>query len=133
VPGAGVIGGCALLPNSDGSHDMILLRTNRVNILANPLEIDGNILQDNLPRLDEIVLQVGIAQVEGVCFPRHALAIIVPVQENEHCRIAHFTEVEQGDEEVRRVCSFISLRCEKGFCLLDIVSAIEVAPLPYIK
>ena len=62
---------------------MILLRTNRVDILANALEIDGNIFQDNLPRLDEIVLKVCITQVEGVRLARHARAIIVPVQQIE--------------------------------------------------
>src|ERR1700686_1172321 len=56
-------------------HNMILLCANRIDIEADLLEINGNTLQHNLLRLDEIVLQVGIAQVERMRRAGHARAI----------------------------------------------------------
>src|SRR5947209_4333687 len=56
-------------------HDMVLLCTNGVDILANLAEVDGYTLQDDLVGLDEIVILVGIAQVERVGHTGHTRSI----------------------------------------------------------
>src|SRR6185312_4590860 len=68
-------------PGRFPGHNMILLSANRIDIEVDLLEIKGNALQHNLVRLDEIVLQVGIAQVERMRHASHARAIGVPVEQ----------------------------------------------------
>ena len=62
---------------------MVLLRTNGVDILVNLAKINRHTLQDDLVGLDQIVLQIGIAQVERVGIARHTRSIGVPVEQVE--------------------------------------------------
>src|SRR5947209_2562056 len=68
-------------------HDMVLLCANSVDILANLAEINGYTLQDDLVGLDQIVLQVGIAQVERVGCRGHTSSIDVSVDQIEGLRL----------------------------------------------
>src|SRR5579875_479683 len=53
-------------PSRLPGEDVVLLRADRVDVLANLPEIDGDPFQHDFARLDETVLQVGIAEVERV-------------------------------------------------------------------
>ena len=62
---------------------MILLGANRINVLANLPKVNRHPLQGNCIGLDQIVLQVGVAQVERVRRLGHARAVGVPVEQVE--------------------------------------------------
>src|SRR5947209_1242712 len=64
-------------------YDMILLCANSVDILLNLAKVNRHSFQDNFIGLDQIVLQVGVAQVERVRFTSHARAVVVPVEQVE--------------------------------------------------
>src|SRR5216684_3845757 len=62
-------------------NNMVLLRTNCVDILTNLAEINRYTFQDNLVWLDEVVLKISIAQVKRVCCRGHACAIVIPIEQ----------------------------------------------------
>src|SRR5690349_19875941 len=61
-------------------HDVVLLTADRIGILADAAQIDRFTLQLDLAGLDQIVLDVGIAQVPTMRSPGHARAVAVPIQ-----------------------------------------------------
>ena len=62
---------------------MVLLRTNSIDILTNLAEVYRNALQNNLVGFDEIIFQVGIAQVERVRISGHTRTICIPIEQVE--------------------------------------------------
>src|SRR2546421_485235 len=68
-------------------HDMVLLGTNRIDVLVNPTKVDWDTFEHNLVGLDQVVLQVGIAQVERVRRAGHARAVGVPIEQVEGGRL----------------------------------------------
>src|SRR2546429_6395196 len=64
-------------------NDTILLGTNGVDVLADLPKVNGHTLQDNLIGLDQVVLQVGVAQVERMGSTGHARPIRIPVEQVE--------------------------------------------------
>ncbi len=62
---------------------MVLLRADRVDVLVNLAQINRHTFQDNLIGLNEIVLQVGIPQVERMGVAGHTRPIVIPVEQVE--------------------------------------------------
>lgn len=58
---------------------MVLLSSNSIDVLIDLTEVDRDTLQDDLVWLDEIVFQVGIAQVERMSGTSHACAVGIPI------------------------------------------------------
>src|SRR5215210_3715480 len=71
------------LPRRVPRDDVVLLGPNRVDLTLYLAEIYGPALYLHLARLYEVVLEVGVAEVEAVGVARHARAVCVPVQEVE--------------------------------------------------
>src|SRR5579859_1587566 len=83
----GAVGKLRDAPGRLPGDDVVLFRANGIDVLADLAQVNRNAPEDNLARLDEVVLQVGVAQVEGVRRARHARAIGVPVEQVESWRL----------------------------------------------
>src|SRR5438128_975167 len=70
-------------PGRFPGDDMVLLSSNSIDILVDLTKVNGDTLEDDLVRLDEIVFQIGIAQVERMGSTSHARAISVPIKQVE--------------------------------------------------
>src|SRR5579884_3845564 len=86
---------------------MILLGANRIDIEVDLLEINGNILQHNLVRLDEIVFQVGFGIWLSACYVLSDLpALIITSEEFDEVgaeiarALDHFNAPEREKQEV---------------------------------
>src|SRR5215218_6634223 len=75
------------LPRRGPGDDVVFLGPDGVDVALDPGKIDGTALYLYLAWLYEVVLQVGVAQVEAVGVAGHARAIRVPVQEIEGRRL----------------------------------------------
>src|SRR4051794_34919178 len=62
---------------------MVLLAADRIGVLANATEVDRLVLERDFARLDQVVLDVSVAQVPAVRRTGHARAVAVPVQQIE--------------------------------------------------
>ncbi len=66
---------------------MVFLRPDRVDVLTDAAEVQRLALQVDLAGLDQVVLDVGVAQVPAVRRPGHAGAVAVPVEQVERWRL----------------------------------------------
>src|SRR5215212_4812887 len=71
------------LPRRGPGDDVVSLGPDGVDVALDPAQIDGTTLYLYLAWLYEVVLQVGVTQVETVGVAGHARAVRVPVQEVE--------------------------------------------------
>src|SRR5918997_584305 len=71
------------LPRRVPGDDVVPLGADRVDLTFDLAQVYGAALYLHLARLDEVVLQVGVPEVEAVGVARHARAVGVPVQEVE--------------------------------------------------
>src|SRR4051812_34001191 len=74
-------------PSRVPGHDVVLLAAYRIGVLADAAQIDRLALQPDRAGLDQVVLDVGVAQVPAVRSPGHARAVTVPVQQVEGGRL----------------------------------------------
>jgi len=66
---------------------VVFLRPDRVDVLTDAAEVQRLALQVDLAGLDQVVLDVGVAQIPAVRRPGHAGAVAVPVEQIERRRL----------------------------------------------
>src|SRR5215212_5532866 len=71
------------LPRRGPGDDVVSLGPDGIDVALDPAQIDGTALYLYLAWLYQVVLQVGVAQVEAVGVAGHTRAVGVPVQEVE--------------------------------------------------
>ena len=67
--------------------DVVPLGADRVDVLANKTQIDRLIEKRDLSRLDQVVLEIGVMEIEAVRRGDHTGAIVVPIEQIEGGRL----------------------------------------------
>src|SRR5246127_28342 len=74
-------------PSRAQRYDVVPLPDDRVDVFAYTTKIDRLIEKRDLPRFDQVVLEIGVMEIETVRRGDHTGAIVVPIEQIEGGRL----------------------------------------------